>query len=233
MMKNYIFDRNKSFVTAKLFVIGVFVLACQPINACTPPVVTLTQNPTVIPCGGSCVLTASTPTYDQDQPSNTTCMADFPQTDLAQSFKPAANTICGAGIFLTANSAGSGTVTIQLYDNLPNAGGNLLASGSVVATDNSWADVTWTSVAVTPGNTYYLVFTGTNSAQCIAGSTSNPYPNGCVYANAGYGSFPTYDYTFHTTTCGAATFLCSTSATPPNITVTTSGTYSCTVTVAG
>ena len=148
--------------------------------------------------------------YDQDQPSNTTCMANFSQTDLAQSFVPTANTICGAGIFLSNNAAGVGDVTISLWDNLPNAGGTMLATGTVTASDNSYADVSWSSVSITPGVTYYLVFTSTNTGQCVAGDTGNPYANGQVFANAGYGSFPTFDYTFRTENCsGGGSGSCS------------------------
>ena len=52
-------------------------------------------------------------------------------------------------------------------------------------------------MAITPNTTYYLVFSG-NSTLAIEGDTNNPYPNGQVYANPGYGSFPTFDYTFRT-----------------------------------
>jgi len=209
---------------------------CISFLPCTPPSITISQNPPVAPCGGPVTLTANGgTTYDQDQPANNTCMATFGQADLAQSFIPLSGTICGAGIFLTANSAGSGTITIQLYNNLPNAGGVLMASGSVVASDNSWADVSWPSVTVTPGNTYYLVFTGTNTSQCIAGSTSNPYSGGMTYANSGYGPFPSFDYTFHTRNCtsGPPTYLWSTGATTSSISVSASGTYSVSVTVGG
>ncbi|MFN8297139.1 MAG: HYR domain-containing protein [Chitinophagales bacterium] len=138
-------------------------------------------------------------TPDQQALANNTCMATFGQVNLAQSFKPSQSTITGASIFLTNNSAGSGNITIQLYSNLPNAGGSLLASGTVNgAVSNSWAQVTWPSVSVTPGNTYYLVFSGSNTSQCIAGNTGNGYPNGQVYANSGYMPFPSFDYTFQT-----------------------------------
>jgi hypothetical protein len=144
---------------------------------------------------------------DQNQPANNACMANFTQTGLAQSFVPTTNTICGAGIFLTNNGAPSGNVTVSLWTNLPNAGGTQLQTATVIGAQNSWVDVTWPSQAVTPGNTYYLVFSGAVSAQCIAGSTSNPYPNGQVFAN-NYGPFPAFDYTFRTYSCGSSSVTC-------------------------
>jgi hypothetical protein len=59
-------------------------------------------------------------------------------------------------------------------------------------------DVFWTPVSVVPGTTEYLVFTSSNNFYAIAGDTGNPYPFGNVYANGGYQSFPSYDYTFRT-----------------------------------
>jgi len=60
--------------------------------------------------------------------------------------------------------------------------------------------VFWDPVSVTVGDTYYIVMEGTVS-QCYAGDTNNPYPDGNVFANAGYQPFPTFDYTFRTYSC--------------------------------
>jgi hypothetical protein len=93
----------------------------------------------------------------------------------------------------------AGAVTIELWDGLPNAGGTMMATGSdPAAAPGGSASVTWPHVAVTPGNTYYLVFTADAAGQlmCIGGDTNNPYPFGNVFANPGYGSFPDYDYAF-------------------------------------
>jgi len=139
---------------------------------------------------------------DVSQLLNDACMANFNQLNLAQSFVPTQSVICGARIFLTTGT-GPGNVTIDLYNNLPNAGGTMLATGTVAVTgSNQWAQVAWPSVTITPGNTYYLVFTSTNGGLCIAGSTANPYSGGMVFAN-NYDPFPTYDYTFETFTCAA------------------------------
>lgn len=201
---------------------------------CSAPTVIVTQNPVNVPCNGSATLTANLPTTDVDQPQNNTCMANFSQTGLAQSFITTVTSLCGAGVYITSGS-GSGSVTLTLYDNLPTMGGNILASGTVSnITVGMWADVTWPSAAVIPGNTYYIVMTSTNGNLCVAGSTNNPYSGGMVYANSGYQAFPSYDYTFHTTTCvgNSPTYAWSTGGNTSSITVTASGVYTVTVTVA-
>lgn len=97
----------------------------------------------------------SAPLLDQNQPNYNvmTPMALFYQHDLAQSFQQSSGNISGAGIFLTPYGSLSDTVTIALYDALPNAGGNLLASASGIGTAWSWFDVFWAPVPVTPGTT--------------------------------------------------------------------------------
>lgn len=141
---------------------------------------------------------SAVPVIDQNQPSNPDYMADFAQTDLAQSFQQAANNVAGAGIYLQAGIGSSGAVTISLWDALPNDGGNKLASGIVVGTQDSFFDVFWNAVAVTPNTTLFLVFTPSNNGLGIAGDTANPYADGQVYANSGFESFSNYDYTFRT-----------------------------------
>jgi hypothetical protein len=142
---------------------------------------------------------------DQQALTNNVYMASFGQADLAQSFIPAASDICGASIYMQNTGPYTGDVTIELWDNLPTMAGTMLATGTVtnVSTD-TWADVTWSSVPITPGNTYYLVFTGTNTSMGISGDLNNGYPYGMVYANGGFGAFPSYDYTFKTASCGGA-----------------------------
>ena len=78
------------------------------------------------------------------------------------------------------------------------ADGSMLASGSGLGTAGNWVDVFWSPVSVVPDTTLYLVFTSAEDTLVIAGDTSNPYSRGQVYANTGYGSFPTFDYTFRT-----------------------------------
>lgn len=143
-------------------------------------------------------LAAAAPLVDQSQLSGPQWMAGFSQPDLAQSFQQAHDNVAGAGILLESGIGTSDIVTIALWDALPNAGGSLLASGSAMGTQGNWVDVYWSPVGVTPGDTLFLVFTSAQNILGIAGDISNPYPYGMVYANAGYGPFPDYDYTFRT-----------------------------------
>lgn len=135
---------------------------------------------------------------DQNQTNNPSYMAVFNQPDLAQSFQQASDNIAGAGIFLKHGSDSTDTVTISLWDALPNQAGNLLASASGVGTQDSWFDVFWNPVSVVPDITLFLIFTSENDALGISGDVSNPYARGQVYANSGYQSFPRFDYTFRT-----------------------------------
>jgi hypothetical protein len=138
------------------------------------------------------------PVVDQSQPVNSTPIAAFFQGDLAQSFQQANNNVAGAGIFLSSYYGAGGAVTISLWDDLPNQGGTQLAGNSAAGTPGDWVDVFWSPVGVTPDTTLYLVFTSTDDQMAIGGDTNNPYARGQLYANPGYMSFPTYDYTFRT-----------------------------------
>jgi hypothetical protein len=151
----------------------------------------------VVIMGVAASATAGDYILDQNQPNAFVYMAAFSQTDLAQSFQQSADNIAGAGIQLyTVGSPG--TVIISLWDALPNAGGNMLASASDIGSPGEWIDVYWDPVSVTPGDTYYLVFEDDNTGMGIYGDTNNPYPYGHVFANPGYQPFPNYDYTFRT-----------------------------------
>jgi len=140
---------------------------------------------------------------DQAQDNAFVYMAAFAQGDLAQSFKQSTNSITGAAIF-TQVGVGTGffdTITIELWDALPNNSGTLLRSGSVSnITDGMWAQVSWANYTITPGTTHYLRFTSAQNILGISGDVNNPYADGQVYANSGYGSFPNFDYTFRTYT---------------------------------
>ncbi len=137
---------------------------------------------------------------DQQQLDGSVYMAAFSQTDLAQSFQTqVANNISGAAIMTQAGVGGGDTITIAVWNQLPNAGGTLMAQGSVSGVaPGQWAEVHWSQVPITPNTTYYLVFTSDRNTMGIAGSVANPYPYGQVYANAGYNPFPNFDYAFKT-----------------------------------
>ncbi len=144
-------------------------------------------------------LVIAAPIIDQNQPNSPRYMASFAADDLAQSFQQTNSNISGAGIFLQSNVGTTDIVTIALWNALPNqAGAQMLASGSGLATSGSWVDVSWDVVDITAGATYYLVFTSQNRTLGIAGDISNPYADGEVHAWPGFQEFPTFDYTFRT-----------------------------------
>lgn len=145
---------------------------------------------------------ATADVIDQNQPLNDAYMAAFSQGDLAQSFQTqSATNISGAGIQLMDFGGGSSdTITISLFDKLPNQGGTMMAQASAVGTEGQWVDVFWSQTNIAQNTTYYLVFTSASNNQGIYGSVVNPYPFGQTYANPGYGSFPGFDYTFRTWT---------------------------------
>jgi hypothetical protein len=138
---------------------------------------------------------------DQQQTDASVYMSGFYQEDLAQSFTPGYDNVAGAGIYLD-HTTGSGDVEVSIdlwSGGLPGQGGTHIAGGTASSNhNNDWLDVFWSPVAVTTGGTYFLVFDADNTSYGISGSTHNPYANGQVYANVGYGSFSNYDYTFRT-----------------------------------
>jgi len=118
----------------------------------------------------------------------------------SQSFTAGHNNNVGVGIFLNnfQSSAPSGSVTLSLYASAPNGSTVALASGTVAGTSGSWADVSWTQIALTIGQTYFI---GMNSAQQLYSSyaSPNPYAGGMIYSSSGQ-PFSTniYDLAFRT-----------------------------------
>ena len=158
--------------------------------------------------GGVC----GSPILEINQDVDDTCMANITQTGLAQSYIPLEAEAAGAGIKFRDPSTGL-NVDLSLWDGLPNAGGTMLASGTTQTDGTNWADVYWDPVVnVTVGNTYYIVIDGDTALPCISGSTNDPYPDGNVFANAGYNPFPTFDYTFRTYSCDSGGPACTSTA---------------------
>lgn len=151
----------------------------------------------------------ATVVVDQSQLSDAYPMSTFsydPAYYLAQSFEPSADNITGAAVLTVSipesGYYGSADVTISLFDALPDASGNLLASGIVGVQAGDWATVTWPQVAITPNATYYLVFTDANetgSSFGLAGDIGNPYLRGQVcIGETDNSDWSDYDYTFKT-----------------------------------
>ena len=131
------------------------------------------------------------PVIDQNAPTDNAGMAFLSQTDIAQSFKQSASNIAGAGFYI---SQGRGEVTYSLFDNL---NGNLLTSATGTVSSAGWFDLFWAPLSIVADQTYYLVVTGAGNI-LLDDDVLNGYSRGQVYANSGFGSFPTYDYTFRT-----------------------------------
>ena len=142
------------------------------------------------------------PLLEVNQDVQDTCMAFLTQTDIAQSYQPLEVNSAGAGFQFTSPPTSGTDLTLTLWDDLPPNGGTALASGTTVADGaQDWIDVLWDVTAVVPGNTYFIVLTGSVDA-CVAGSTNDPYAFGDTYANGGFQQFPGFDYTFRTYSCG-------------------------------
>lgn len=200
-MKNNYFKQ----ITSVLSVFGILSLtafnsfsqcsanAGEGVQNCTSGPITLT--------GSFTIESEPVPTLDINQDQMNTCMANFNQTGIAQSFTATSATICGAG--LSFESSAFGTLVINLWTALPNAGGTLLATGSAMVENASIGNVYWNSVPLTVGTVYFLEFTSSapQITTCIAGSTVNPYPGGYVHANSGFQEYTNFDYTFRTFTC--------------------------------
>lgn len=136
---------------------------------------------------------------DQNQPSDTTNMAFFSQSDLAQSFQQKLPSLKSAEIFLRDEVGTQDSVTLSVYDGLPNAGGSLVTRGGTVAREGEWARVRFPRTWLATDQTYYMVLeSGGSGGLAVSGDTLNPYPLGQVFANPGFNPFPDFDYTFRT-----------------------------------
>ena len=136
---------------------------------------------------------------DQQQDNSESFLASFSTPGSAQSFQQSLGNIAGAAVRLQSG-VGSGTanITIDLYDNLPTLGGSLLRSGTVSGLlPGQLAMATWSPLITNFGQTYYLVFSSSNSTFGLAGSAENPYSLGQAFGN-NYTSFPQFDFAFRT-----------------------------------
>lgn len=164
--------------------------------------------------------TASAQLIDVDQPSNGTPLALFSQTDLAQSFIPTLTNCSGGSIYFAPGYGVGGTFTAELWDALPNVpGANMLASGSGTATPDTWGDASWPGVPVTPGLTYYMVYTCTDLGMVISGDVNNPYAGGNVFANNSFIAFLGLDYAFRTWSDGTPLGMSISGSCPTSVTI--------------
>jgi PEP-CTERM motif len=104
-----------------------------------------------------------------------------------QTFRPTANTVAGGGFNLSAQFTTSGTLSIQLWDQLAsNPGATMIASGStafsIAGGTEAMFDVFWSAVTVNPGQEYFLaVNAGTSDINTTF--SLNTYASGQGYYN--------------------------------------------------
>ena len=116
-----------------------------------------------------------------------------------QSFISAYNNIVGASFFLSDREGDTnGEVTISLYDTI---GNTAIASGTVTASENTWAEVSFSLTALTVGTEYYLLVQSDSSFYSNY-SNGDAYANGTIYNSSGgvweSGESPRLDMTFRT-----------------------------------
>ncbi len=163
------------------------------------------------------------------QNDGSVCIAEFSQAGLAQSFTAAGSLSCGAAIYIADNSVAAGSLTIELWDSLPNnPNAQMLATGTLPIVENgAWANVYWAQpVDIITGRRYHLVFTGSSPTQCVGGTVSSSYLGGNAHAN-NYASFNNFDYAFRIFDC--AQYLWSNGATTATQRVAAGGTYNLSV----
>lgn len=135
-----------------------------------------------------------------DQPVDYTCLTNI-QSGIAQSYTAVSEYATGVGVKFESVSFGS-EVEIKLWDGLPNAGGEILASKNATTYGEQWVEIFWDhKIATTPGQQYVLTIHG-NGLPCLMGTTNNTYAGGNFYKSPNFE--PTqWSLTFKTYGCAA------------------------------
>lgn len=111
---------------------------------------------------------------------------------VGQTFKPTANTVAGAGLnfWNLGLPSLSGTLQAELWSGVPSSpGSGLLVSGSsaftIAGNSQSFFDVFFPAVSVTPGTSYFLAFktVGNSSNLFSTRGTGDPYIDGGAWIN--------------------------------------------------
>jgi hypothetical protein len=134
-------------------------------------------------------------TLDKQLEDSVDGLVHFDVSNLIQTFEQSQDNIAGAGLFLNANSLGSGMVTISLFDSFPTTPSDAIVSRSASGDDalgsDGWVDVYWDPILVNSTDTLYLLFTSTVSGFIAGGATTDSGP-GCTANSAGTCSRDTY-----------------------------------------
>ena len=143
------------------------------------------QNPTPLPMKSD-VLDQQQPAYDFFGPVGPGQLWDYLNYIVAQTFTPTKPVLTRVELLLAKNITTTYDYTVVIRES-PN--GVDLTSASVpagqITTDNfSWIEFDFSDVAVTPGNTYYIVSYTENVTDNFYGwglTLTDTYPNGTVY----------------------------------------------------
>ena len=142
------------------------------------------------------------PVLDQDQSVSTNGSLAGTSNILIQSFRQASNTLTGVSVMFS----GSGSVSLhvlEILDNLPGAGGNVLASGSAGSPAPtgvpSFVFFDFSTIAVTPEtDLFFRLRPGAGQASRNVAGTGDVYSRGQFYSLDGNLSFPQFDLAFQT-----------------------------------
>ena len=120
-----------------------------------------------------------------------------PSETLAQTFEANTDSVSGASLLTVGSRAAS--VSVELWDGLPNAGGTLLADGELADFEpGGWAELSWPPVPVTTHTSYVLIISLTGDDVAIASNSMNPYAGGQAHVGADFIPVLDTDFTFRT-----------------------------------
>lgn len=120
--------------------------------------------------------------YDVSVPFTDACLVTTVD-EIVQSFQPGRPGCAGASFFIAPVGGGVGDLLVELWDDLPGGGANLLASGEAKQrADGQWFTAAWPTVELDVGGTAYFLEISTANNFCMSGSQFN-YPSGAAYSN--------------------------------------------------
>lgn len=134
---------------------------------------------------------ASGGVIDQSQPiMESNGISPINTTVSGQSFIPSVNNISGARVGIIANQ--TSPITFEIYSSIGPGSTPLATAVSPTGyTGPDWAEATFSSpIAVVPGTTYYLVFSGTSIGSppfaFFGGTSTDTYANGFAIVNPNF-----------------------------------------------
>ncbi|MCC7045565.1 MAG: PEP-CTERM sorting domain-containing protein [Alphaproteobacteria bacterium] len=145
------------------------------------------------------------PVIDQSAPATGGSSGGFcflvPANLCGQSFQSSQDNIAGAGIYLHPFYAGSGTITLSIYENYEPTPSGLIASGTsgTVNQNTGWVDVFWAAIAIDLSTPYYLLVESSDGGLVADYSYwPGPYPDGNALYQGNSNNYASYDLVFRT-----------------------------------